>query len=308
MKEERLEILKMVADKVISVEEGERLLRALDEGHDQGRAGGPGRHGPRHKRPGDWDLGERLGEMGFKMQEFLDNAFGSMFGDEYWFDGYETVGGRVEDIVLDAEATLVISNPKSAYRSGSGDIRITPSPDERLRLSTGERGKFEILRKDKKTLILCQDDIFVQVPRQLARLKLVLAKGRTRIDGLPTLLEVRSMKGDVSVAGASRPVIIRSLDGPVRLELDESYSGASEVSALQGDIELAVGPAYSGRVEARTAHGQIRFQAPALRTGAAKNAFFRQEFAEFGTADVRNPISLKTMNGDVTVRAKEGRP
>ncbi len=137
MKDERMEILKMVADKVISVEEGERLLRALDKSARRAGAGRSGHHGPRHRHHGDWDLGERLGEMGFRMQEFFDNAFGSMFGDEYWFDGYETVTGPAEDIVLDEEATLVISNPRHMYRSGSGDIRISPSSDEHLRLSSG---------------------------------------------------------------------------------------------------------------------------------------------------------------------------
>jgi DUF4097 and DUF4098 domain-containing protein YvlB len=193
------------------------------------------------------------------------------------------------------------------YRSGSGDIRISPSPDERLRLSSGERGAFEILRKDKKILVLCKDDLFVQVPRKLARLKLVLAKGKTNIDGLASSLEVRSMKGDISVRDASRPVTVRSMAGDVRLELADSYAGKSEVSALHGDIEVTTGAGFSGRVEAKTARGQIRVQAQGVKTTSLKNAFFRQEAAEIGAGDAGNLISLKTMNGDVTVRSKEER-
>lgn len=307
MKEERMEILRMVAEKIISVEEGERLLRALEKGEEDYRAKRFDHHGPRHKHHGDWDLGERLGEMGFKMQEFFDNAFGSMFGDEYWFEGYETVTGPVEDMLLGDEATLVISNPRHIYRPGSGDIQISPSADDRLRLSTGERGKFEILRKDKKFLILCQDDISVRVPRNLAKLKLVLAKGKTKIDGLASDLEVRSMKGDISVRGATRPVTVRSMAGDVRIELAEAYSGKTDVSAWHGDIDVTVGAGYSGRVEAKTAHGQIRIQAPTVKTSSSKSSFFRLETAEIGGGDARNPISLKTMNGDVTVRSKAER-
>ena len=307
MKDERMEILRMVAEKIISVEEGERLLRALEKGEQEPRAGRSDHHGSRHRHHGDWDLGDRLGEMGFRMQEFFDNAFGSMFGDEYWFEGYEAVPGPAEDIVLDEEATLVISNPRHMYRSGSGDIRISPSPDERLRLSPGERGTFEILRKDKKILILCKDDLSVQVPRKLARLKLVLAKGKTKIDGLASALEVRSIKGDISIRDASRPVTVRSMAGDVHLELGDSYAGKTEVSALHGDIEVTTGAGFSGRVDARTARGQIRFQAPGVKTTSLKYTFFRQEAAEFGSGDPQNLISLKTMNGDVTVRSKEGR-
>ncbi len=305
MKDERLEILKMVADKVISVEEGERLLRALEKGEEDARARQSAYHGPKHRHHGDRDWGDLLGAMGFKMQEFFDNAFGSMFGDEYWFDGYEPVEGPVENIVLDDETTLVISNPKHMYRSGSGDIRISPSPDERLRLSPGEKGAFEILRKDKKILILCEDDLAVQVPRRLARLKLVVAKGKTHIDGLTSALEVRSMKGDISVRGAAQPVAVRSMAGDVQLELSDTYSGRSEVSALHGEIEVTLGSGFSGKLEAKTAHGQIHIQAQAAKTSSAKNAFFRQEMAEIGTGDARNLISLKTMNGDVTVRSSQ---
>ncbi len=95
--------------------------------------------------------------------------------------------------------------------------------------------------------------------------------------------------------------------GDVQLELGDSYAGKTEVSALHGDIEVTTGAGYSGRVDAKTARGQIRLQAPGVKTTSPKNTFFRQEAAEFGSGDPQNLISLKTMNGDVTVRSKEGR-
>lgn len=308
MKDERMEILKMVADKVITVEEGERLLRALEKSEEDDRDRRSDRHGPRHRHHGDWDWGERFSEMGVRMQEFFDNAFGSMFGDEYWFEGYETVTGPPEDIVLDADTTLVVSNPRHMYRSGSGNVHVSPSRDDRLHVSSVDRGRFEILRKGKKVLILCQADTSIQVPQNLAQLKLVLAKGKTEVDGLAGALEVRSMKGDIAVRDASRPVTVRTMSGDVYLELADSYSGKTEVSALDGEITVTAGSGFSGRVEAKTVHGQIRIQAPGVKTTSVKNAFFRQETAEIGSGEPQNLISLKTMNGDVTVRSKEGRP
>jgi DUF4097 and DUF4098 domain-containing protein YvlB len=307
MKDERLEILKMVADKVISVEEGERLLRALEKGEEDARARSFDRCGPRRHHHGDWDLGERMGEVGFKMQEFFDNAFGSMFGDEFWFEGYEAVKGRTEDLTFDADSTLVVSNPRHVYRHGSGDIRVTPAPDDRLHVTSGDKGRFEILKKGKKILVLCQDDTAVQVPRSLPRLKLILAKGDTHIEGLPGALEVRSMKGDIFVADAPKPVVIRSMSGKIHLELASAYAGRTEISLMHGDIEVTTAPEFSGRVEARTARGEIRVQAEGVRTTASKNAFFRQETIEIGPGDAANVLSLKTMNGDITVRPREGR-
>jgi hypothetical protein len=305
MKDERMEILKMVADKVISVEEGERLLRALEKGEEEARARRFERCGPRHRHAGDWDLGDRLGEVGFKVQEFFDNAFGSMFGDEYWFEGYETTKGRPEDLAFDAETTLVVSNPRHMYRSGSVDIRVSPSPDDRLHVVSGERGRIEILKKDNKVLVLCQDDTSIQVPRALSRLKLVLARGNSRIEGLAGALEVRSMKGEITVRDASQPVVIRSMSGNVHLDLADAYAGKTEISSMHGDIEVTTAPAFSGKVEARTARGRIRFRAQDVRTTSSKNAFFRQETTEIGAGDARNLLSLKTMNGDITVAPRE---
>jgi DUF4097 and DUF4098 domain-containing protein YvlB len=305
MKEERLEILKMVADKVISVEEGERLLRALEKSEEEARARRFERCGPRHRHAGDWDLGDRLGEVGFRVQEFFDNAFGSMFGDEYWFEGYEATGGRAEDLAFDADTTLVVSNPRHMYRSGSVDIRVSPSPDDRLHVSSGERGRFEILRKEKKVLILCQDGTSIQVPRALSRLKLVLARGSTRIDGLAVALEVRSMKGDIQIRDASQPVVIRSMSGNIQLDLADAYAGKTEISSMHGDIEVTTAPVFSGKVEARTARGHIRISAQGVKSASSKNAFFRQETTEIGAGDARNLLSLKTMNGDITVARRE---
>ncbi len=102
MKEERIEILKMVADKKITVEEGERLLRALEKGEAEERESRCERFGPKHRGPygrGDWSLGDSFEGFGFKAQEFFENAFGSLFGDEYWFEGYEPARG-VRDLSL----------------------------------------------------------------------------------------------------------------------------------------------------------------------------------------------------------------
>jgi len=307
MKDERLEILKMVADKVISVEEGERLLLALEKGETDARANRFDRFGHAHRHHGDWDLGERLGEMGFRMQTFFDNTFGSMFGDEFWFEGYEPNQGRAEDLAFDADTTLVISNPRHVYRPRSGDIRITSSPDDRLHVTSGDHGRFEVLRKEKKILILCQDDTSIQIPRGLSRLKLVLAKGNTEIDGFAGALEVRSMKGEIAVRDAAEPVVIRSMSGNIHLGLADAYAGKTEVSAMHGDIEVTTAAAFSGRVEARTAHGHVRVSAQGVKSTTTKNAFFRQETTEIGAGDDRNVLALKTMHGDITVTAREVR-
>jgi DUF4097 and DUF4098 domain-containing protein YvlB len=309
MKEERIEILKMVADKKITVEEGERLLRALEKGEAEARESRSERFGPRHRGPcgpGDWNWGERFESFGFKMQEFFDNAFGSVFGDEYWFEGYEPATVPVEDLKLDGETTLVLTNPRTAYKHGSADVSLRPSEDDRLHLEAGEKGKCEVLKKEKKIVIFCHNDAAVRVPAVVGKIKIILAKGDAEVHDLPVPLEIRALKGDVIVRNADRPLSVRAMKGNVKLDLSDAYSGKSDVSAMDGDISVMTGPQFSGRVEAKVGKGDIRIQAKGLKSNTIKNAFFRTESVEFGAGSGESLLNLRTMHGDIMVTARDG--
>lgn len=308
MKEERIEILKMVAEKKITVEEGERLLRALEKGQAEERESRSERFGPRHRGPcgpGDWNWGERFEGLGFKMQEFFDNAFGSVFGDEYWFEGYEPASGPVEDLRLDGETTVVLTNPRTAYKHGSADVSIRPSEDNRLHLEAGEKGKCEVVRKENKIVIFCHNDAAVRVPASIGKVKVILAKGDAEIHDLRLPLEIRTVKGDVVVRKASHPVNVRAVKGNVTLDLDDVYAGKSDISAMDGDISVTAAAQFSGRVEAKVGKGDIRIHSKGLKSKTAKNAIFRTESVELGAGSADNLLNLRTMHGDITVSTRE---
>jgi hypothetical protein len=308
MKEERLEILKMVADKKITVEEGERLLRALEKGEAEERESRTERFGQRHRGPcgpADRNWSDRLEGFGFKMQEFFDNAFGSVFGDEYWFEGYEPEPGPVEELKLDSETTVVLTNPRTAYKHGSADVGLRPSEDGRLHLETGEKGRCEVMRKENKIVVFCQDDVTVRLPATIGKVKVVLAKGDTEVVDLRLPLEIRAVKGDVIVRNAFVPLHIRAMKGNVKLDLADDYTGGSDVSAMDGDINVTAAPQFAGRVEARVGKGDIRIQSKGVRTSTVKNAFFRTESVELGGGSGDNLLKLRTMHGDITMNTRE---
>ncbi len=305
MKEERLEILRMVAGKKITVEEGERLLRALEKGEKEDKEDRAERFGPRHRGPRDWNLGERFEEMGFKMQEFFDHAFGSIFGDEYWFEGYEKVTMPVEELKVDKETWLVLASPRSAYRRGSANVKIMPSDDSRLHLETSGKERCEILQKDKKIVFLCQNDAAIRVPEEIARIKMLLARGNAEIQDAKMTLEIRALKGDISVRNARQPVNIRVMHGDVELDLADAYAGKSEIAAMHGDIKVSASPEFSGKVEARVAHGDIRLEAKGVKSTTSKNAFFRMESIQLGEGASDNHLNLKSMNGNISVTTRE---
>jgi len=308
MKEERIEILKMVAEKKITVEEGERLLRALEKGETEERKSRFERFGPRHCGPfarGDWSWGDSLEGLGFKAQEFFENAFGSVFGDEYWFEGYEPAPGPVENLKLDSGTTLVLTNPRTAYKHGSADLKLRPSDDGRLHLEMGEKGKCEVLRKENKVVFFCHNDAEVRVPTTIGKVKVVLAKGNAEVHELPLPLEIRTVKGDIAVRNAARPFSARAMKGDITVDLDETYAGESDAAAMDGDITVTAAPQFSGRVEAKVAKGDIRIKAKDCRASAARNAIFRTEKAEFGTGTADNLLCLRTMHGDITVATRE---
>jgi DUF4097 and DUF4098 domain-containing protein YvlB len=308
MREERIEILKMVADKKITVEEGERLLRALDRGEAEERESRSERFGHRHRGPfarGEWGWGDSFEGFGFKAQEFFENAFGSVFGDEYWFEGYEAALGPVEDLKLDGGTTIVLTNPRTAYKPGSADMTVRSSDDGRLHLEVKENGRCEVMRKENKIVFFCHDDAEVRVPTTIAKVKVVLAKGNAEVHDLPLPLEVRTLKGDVSVRQAERPFSVRTMKGNVTVDLDESYAGKSDASVMDGDIRITASPRFSGRVEAKVAKGDIRFKSEGCQSSAVRNAIFRTESAEFGAGTPDNHLSLRTMRGNITVTSRE---
>ena len=308
MKEERIEILQMVADKKITVEEGEKLLRALEKGDAEERESRSERFGPRHGGSycrGDWSWGDSFEGFGFKAQEFFENAFGSVFGDEYWFEGFKPITGPIEELSLDAQTTLVLTNPRTAYKHGSADVSIRPSEDGRLHLETREKGRCEILRKENKIVIFCHHDSAVRVPASIGKLKVVLAKGDAEIYDLPLPLDIRALRGDVVVRNAALPLSIRAMKGKITIDLADVYAGKSDVSAMDGDIRVTTAAQFSGRVEAKIGKGDIRIHSKGLKSKAAKNAFFRSESVELGAGSADNILNLRTMHGDITLDTRE---
>ena len=307
MKEERIEILKMVAEKKITVEEGERLLRALEKGEAEERESRSERFGGRHWGPycrGEWSWGDSFEGLGFKAQEFFENAFGSVFGDEYWFDGYEPAG-PVEDLRLDEHTTLVLTNPRTVHKHGSADIIIRPSEDGRLHLENSEKGRCEVLRKESKIVVFCHHDATVRVPSGVGKVKVVLAKGDAEVHDLAVPLDVRAVKGNVVVRKAARPLSARVMKGDMALDLADSYAGRSDVFAVDGDIRVTLSSRFSGGVEARVAKGDIRFTSKGHKTKTSKNSFFRSESVELGSGSGDNLLNLRTMHGDITVEERE---
>jgi DUF4097 and DUF4098 domain-containing protein YvlB len=308
MKEERIEILQMVADKKITVEEGERLLRALEKGEAEERESRSERFCYKHGGPynrGDWTWGDSFEGFGFKAQEFFENAFGSVFGDEYWFEGFKPIAGSIEDLNLDAQTTLVLTNPRTAYKHGSADLSIRPSEDGRLHLETGEKGRCEVLRKENKVVVFCHHDAAVRVPASIGKLKVVLAKGDAGVYDLPLPLEIRALKGDVVVRNAARPLNVRAMKGNISVDLADDYAGRSDLSAVDGDIGITTAAQFSGRVEAKVGKGDIRVQSTGVKSKAAKNAFFRSESVELGAGSVDNLLNLRTIHGDISVTTRE---
>jgi DUF4097 and DUF4098 domain-containing protein YvlB len=308
MKEERIEILKMVADKKITVDEGERLLRALEKGEAEERESRSERFGHMHRGPcgrGELSWGESLEGLGFKAQEFFENAFGSVFGDEYWFEGYNPAPGPVEDLSLDGETTVVLTNPRTAYKHGSADVSVRPSEDGRLHLETGEKGKCEVARKENKIVIFCHHDAEVRVPASIGKVKVILAKGDAEIHNLQLPLEIRTVKGDVVVRNASHPLNIRAVKGSVALDLADAYAGKSDISAMDGDISVTTAAQFSGRVDVKVGKGDIRIPSKGVKSRTAKNAIFRTESVELGAGSADNLLNLRTMHGDVTVTSRE---
>ena len=127
MTSERIEILKMVAEKKVTAEEAERLLRALDEG--QGRPNRSGSPGARFER-GMFGLGGLIEEVGSTVQEAMQDAMTTL-GVSDPYEGLAHLQVEEGKFPLPAGSTLTIA--QRGFKTG--DLELVPGEGETGRVA-----------------------------------------------------------------------------------------------------------------------------------------------------------------------------
>jgi len=174
MGQERTEILRMVAEKKISVEEAERLLRAIEDG-DRLRPEGT-KAGQRGFR-----FGEFLGDVGSMVQGVVEEAasgIGAAFGDEE--PGGEVLplaGGRFE---VAAGSRLMI---RQRRWKGRGDLSLAGVEGSVCELVGTIDGVRAFAEQKRLVVTLGEGSLRVAVPASVAEMKAVTMGRGARVPG-----------------------------------------------------------------------------------------------------------------------------
>jgi len=295
MNEEREMVLRMLKEGKISVEEADALLQALaEESETPAPAAEPGAGA---EGPGV-DIRVELGDLVRELTESIPKEVIHLerlkdlgefrrhfkFG---WRGIVSALQGLGEGQAEESSELPMVSGERLELRNAWGDIRLSRSEDDRLRVKARKRvwaataadatREAEALsvqpRREGSTVYVgvrrvegrVRVDMDVLVPDGVA-VVLDVAKGDVRVEGLHGRVEVHVARGDVT---------LRDVDGDVHLDVKS------------GDIVAGV---VRGKVSGRVLNGDV----DATECGGV-------------TLDIVNgDVSLRQVAGDVDIEAKNG--
>ena len=290
---ERIEILKMVAEKKVTAEEAERLLRALDEGQAQRpRRAPPSEGSPRFER-GMFGLGGLIEEVGSTVQEAMQDAMATL-GVSDPHEGLAHLHVENGAFPLPAGSTLTISQRGLS----TGDVELVPGE--------GEVGKFaqgadhvRVLQGKDGVVLLPSGGLKLAVPPGVRSLTVSLRGGAVRGAAMPGPMSIRTMGGEVALMQVLHPLELRTMGGKVRLGLEPSIAGDCTIATMGGSVELVVPDSLALRVEAHTMGGKIELDGERLsRDGGVVS------LGPEGPPQLT--VHIKTTGGKVRLRRSRG--
>ena len=309
MSDERREILRMLAEKMISVDEAERLLRALDEG-DRKRRERDSRAGssPRDSLRVSLDsLGEALAEVGPSVKGVVEEAVsglaGLRFDEEDEGEGGDETNEITERSFPLAQGTgLIIRNtPKPISGNANlsieaieGDVcEIIPSDATNVRVRQG---------KSRTTIRWTNGSLLVKVPETVATLKGSTMGGDIGVQGLACDTVIKTMGGDLSLQGISGEFAAKTMGGSISIRLDPAWHGESKAVTMGGAVSLSAPQGVNANVRATTMGGRVDVE-DGLGRVIRGSSFINQRIdLTLGEGEPVSTLMLKTMGGDISIR------
>lgn len=306
MSEERVEILKMVADKIISVDEAERLLRALDDGAQQRaeQQAGPKAGSPWSKGLGT--IGEALAGIGPVVKDAMESivgGFGYDTGDDADdLERLELVDGRLP---IDADTELVVRNDRKLV-AGPGRLEIVGTDDDHGEILAGDAGNLRVFARKNRLIVRWTDGpLRLRVPHRLRRLKAVSLGGDISVRQIDAELTLKTMGGNLDLDRLRQAFSVKTMGGNVRLDLDPAWQGDSQVATMGGNVTVRLPATANVTVEAATFGGMLKVDRRLGDSPVPDYSPSLKTTLTVGTGPQRATLSVKTMGGDINLEGSE---
>jgi len=307
MGDEKSQILQMVADGVITADDGVKLLEALEKGERKRREREERPHSL-HRRIIAENLGERLAEIGPMVRTAVCEAFvGVGDGDMDEIIEVET-GPRIEYDVFDGPVEI---KPGTTVHIRNGREDLSRGGDLVLRGVDGT--SMEVLEGEGE-VHASGEDCYVQwkggrlvlgIPGSASVLLVTLRGSSFSAEHLSSGIDLKTKGGSISLEGQGGSFCVKTMGGCIVIELDESWKGDSRASTMGGSISLTVPSSVAAEVSASAVGGEISVpenlgEVSVSRSHAGSKVRFR-----LGDEDEPPRIKLKTMGGSIEILGKE---
>jgi hypothetical protein len=297
-----MEILRMVADKVIDVEDAERLLRALEEG-DRRRVEPPRRPGV---VAGALDgVSEAIGAIGQLVQSTVADAMEGVDLELHTLEEDEC-GPSIElhppDFEIPEGGRLSIRG-----RVTGGTLTLLPSEGSRCVIEAVDGAQVRVRQEGERIrLHWRQGPLTVRVPATVAQLDARVMGGDLIACGLTCRLEAHAMGGRMELLGISKGFDCKTMGGDLVLKLGDTLDSSSRARSMGGNVVVEVPEGLNARLVATTTGGELRAEAGIGKLRREGNRFQHKTVIGLGLDTAQSPeISVKSTGGDVWVRREQ---
>ena len=304
MGDERIEVLKMVADKVITVEEAERLLRALDEGERRKSEAPP----PRAERRRSTVVseafdgrGEVLGAIGEVVESTLSDALQGIEAGLGFED--EAEGGPMSFDVAPGTRISVRQSGRTIQRSACALV-LVPGDDERC-VVEAEPGSGTWTRDDDGRVRIGwrRGTLTVRVPASAAGVEARLFGGELRARDLRCPLDARILGGGMTLEQVREPVEVRGAGADLVVGLHPELHGTSRVASTGGAVTVRVPEGLSAVLDAAATSSELRIDPGVGRVRRDGHRYQGRATVAVGDGDPAARLEVKVVGGDLAVKA-----
>lgn len=306
MSEERIEILRMVADGVINVEEAERLIKALGEGDERRRE---------RKRTSVVEsafegVGEAFGAIGQVVQSTVEDA---MEGVEIGLDSVnqddEEDGVKLEGLAFEIPlgGRVSLRQRGRTGRLTPCSLLLLPTDGDTCLVEAQEDADVRAYRKGSRTRIWWKRGaLTVRVPKSASGVDAKVLGGDLSANALACSLSAQVLGGRMELRALQQPFECKVMGGDVRLSLSSALTGHSSARTVGGNLVIEVPEELRASISASSTGGEVRAEEGIGKIRRDGGKLQRRTLIELGGGgEDAAEISLKTIGGEVFVRRSQ---
>jgi hypothetical protein len=307
MSDEQRVILQMVSEGKITADDGVKLLEALGKGQEKRRE----KDAPADKSKRRSFLlrtaGDQIPDIGHMVRAVVHDAISGigveMNEPDTDFCEVEGEGGHPMGEALELpEGTELVLRPFLCMPGGGGDVFLRGVRGSTCRLTSEDPPDVRVYRDESTVWLKWKEgDLKLEVPQTVARTTVDIMGGDMIVDGLLSMVRLRSKGGEITINRASRGFDAKTMGGNMRVTLAGDWDEDSRLSTMGGDISIGLAEDLAATISARSFGGDVSVQegiGEVSESGRPGSSHLR---LVVGAGEDRPDLRIKTMGGDIRI-------